>query len=159
MTKMQSTKPVRKCVSARYQPPSTNQRMLPQPEPSADAPDHKARQLERLNAERDGDDENAAHDPRDYVGDEQPDPGEYEPDDVADCLHALASSPVVAPDRSDQSSLCTMRASRAHGQARGRSGCGHPRATRDVGITSPSAVSNAVVRPRPSSWQAAAFRP
>ena len=47
-------------------------------------PDHEARELERLDAKRDRDDEDAAQDPGDDVGNEEPDPGQKQPDDVAD---------------------------------------------------------------------------
>src|SRR5207249_8980846 len=54
----------------------------------SEGPESEARQLERLDAERDRDDQHEHNDSRHHEGDRQPDPDEDEPENVADGLHA-----------------------------------------------------------------------
>src|SRR6266480_261928 len=54
----------------------------------SERPQREARQLEGLDAERDRDDQDEHHDPRDDERDREPDPHEDEPENVADGLHA-----------------------------------------------------------------------
>src|SRR5262249_4931943 len=54
---------------------------------TAEGPQSEAGQLERLNPERDRDDEDEHHDPGDDEPDGEPDPDEDEPQDVAERLH------------------------------------------------------------------------
>jgi hypothetical protein len=78
------------CPSASSQPTRTIQSTLPMRDGGtaddgpAERPQHEAGQLERLQPERDRDDQQAHHNPGEHVGQRHPEPAQDQPEDVQD---------------------------------------------------------------------------